>query len=225
MFILRLFCLLTLFFVHSVQAFKVDTLSKIVSRDKEYIILSGEGSREFVYTSLTHARTNQQGEIYEEQLDPSMVSEWPVIIEPGEVILDNYDEVRLKITRNSSVLHDDTVIGLSFIPDKVKASETKDSGLQLSVGYKTWLFLPGTSSLTGDVSVSRKNNDAVINNDTNKILRVVVDNCGKERSDSCSGMVMSLPGTKKIINTPGEQLHLEFYTIDEKQKKIKELTL
>ncbi|EJB1614790.1 hypothetical protein MUI22_005063, partial [Salmonella enterica] len=134
------------------SAFQVDTLSKVIVKDNESLVVTGDTGREYLYTSLSRVYVDSAGNIQETLLSPDDVENWPLIVEPGEIILDRGDDVRVKINRNGQQLPEDTVLGLSFIPENVKKNEQKGSGLQMSVGYKTWLFIPGTSKLRGKVS-------------------------------------------------------------------------
>ncbi|EJG5422732.1 hypothetical protein NAD24_004857, partial [Salmonella enterica] len=135
----------------TVSAFQVDTLSKVIVKDNESLVVTGDTGREYLYTSLSRVYVDSAGNIQETLLSPDDVENWPLIVEPGEIILDRGDDVRVKINRNGQQLPEDTVLGLSFIPENVKKNEQKGSGLQMSVGYKTWLFIPGTSQLRGKV--------------------------------------------------------------------------
>ncbi|EBM7368366.1 hypothetical protein NYH65_004962, partial [Salmonella enterica] len=127
------------------SAFQVDTLSKVIAKDNESLVVTGDAEREYLYTTLSRVYVDSAGNIQETLLSPDDVENWPLIVEPGEIILDRGDDVRVKINRNGQQLAEDTVLGLSFIPENVKKNEQKGSGLQMSVGYKTWLFIPGTS--------------------------------------------------------------------------------
>ncbi|EEG7923220.1 hypothetical protein NF163_003188 [Salmonella enterica] len=201
------------------SAFQVDTLSKIIAKENESLVVTGDTGREYLYTSLTRVYVDSAGNIQETLLSPDDVENWPVIVEPGEIILDRGDNVRVKINRNGQQLPEDTVLGLSFIPEIAKKNEQKGSGLQMSVGYKTWLFIPGTSVLRGKVSAYRNGNKIFISNSTNKILRVVINSDKNE-----NGLFISLPGTKKEFDSiKGEEV-VDFYLVD-RSEKIKEIKL
>ncbi|EIZ7192393.1 molecular chaperone [Salmonella enterica] len=217
---------LSIFFSAYAPAFQVDTLSKIILKDDDSLILTGDTGREYLYTSLSRVRVDRMGNIHEDLLTPENIENWPVIVDPGEVILDQGDEVRVRINRNGPQDQDDIVLGLSFIPERTINNRAKGSGLQVSVGYKAWLFIPGKAPLSGDVTAYRKANKIIIDNTTNKILRIMVH--GDNRSGSGDGTdnsLMSLPGTKKEIDATKGKLILDFYGIDSAQKKVKELTL
>ncbi|HIC6969603.1 hypothetical protein ACQSET_22210 [Salmonella enterica] len=201
------------------SAFQVDTLSKIITKDNESLLLTGDTGREYLYTSLSHVQVDSSGKIMETYLSPEDIENWPVIVEPGEVVLDKEDEVRVRINRNGQQSQEDIVLGLSFIPESTKDKEKKGFGLQMSVGYKTWLFIPGSSQLTGSVSAYRKGDKIFINNSTNKILRVVVNS----NKDS-NGIFMSIPGAKKEFDSVKGNFILDFYLAD-KSEKIKEIKL
>ncbi|ECH6755555.1 TPA: hypothetical protein ACGT6A_004373 [Salmonella enterica] len=215
----------SIFFSVCASAFQVDTLSKIITKD-DSLLLTGDTGREYLYTSLSRVRVDHAGNIHEDPLAPEDIENWPVIVDPGEVILDQGDEVRVRINRNGPQNQDDIVLGLSFIPESTTNNKAKGSGLQVSVGYKAWLFIPGNAPLSGDVTAYRKANKIVIHNTTNKILRIMVhgDN-SSENSNTTDNSLMSLPGTKKEIDATKSELTIDFYGIDSTQKKIKELTL
>ncbi|EAW1164912.1 hypothetical protein PX617_005042 [Salmonella enterica subsp. enterica] len=201
------------------SAFQVDTLSKVIAKDNESLVVTGDAEREYLYTTLSRVYVDSAGDIQETLLSPDDVENWPLIVEPGEIILDRGDDVRVKINRNGQQLAEDTVLGLSFIPENVKKNEQKGSGLQMSVGYKTWLFIPGTSQLRGKVSAYRNGDKIFISNSTNKILRIVINSDKTE-----NGFFMSLPGTKKeFVSIRGEEV-IDFYLVD-KSGKIKEIKL
>lgn len=217
---------LSIFFSAYAPAFQVDTLSKVISKDDDSLILTGDAGREYLYTSLSRVRVDRMGNIHEDLLAPENIENWPVIVDPGEVILDQGDEVRVRINRNGPQDQDDIVLGLSFIPERTINNRAKGSGLQVSVGYKAWLFIPGKALLSGDVTAYRKANKIIIDNTTNKILRIMVhgDNCSGS-GDGTDNSLMSLPGTKKEIDATKGKLILDFYGIDSAQKKVKELAL
>lgn len=217
---------LSIFFSAYAPAFQVDTLSKIILKDDDSLILTGDAGREYLYTSLSRVRVDRMGNIHEDLLAPENIENWPVIVDPGEVILDQGDEVRVRINRNGPQGQDDIVLGLSFIPERMINNRAKGSGLQVSVGYKAWLFIPGKAPLSGDVTAYRKANKIIIDNTTNKILRIMVHGDNSSGSgDGTDNSLMSLPGTKKEIDATKGKLILDFYGIDSAQKKVKELTL
>ncbi|EEF9634126.1 hypothetical protein GWK06_00420 [Salmonella enterica] len=217
---------LSIFFSAYAPAFQVDTLSKIILKDDDSLILTGDTGREYLYTSLSRVRVDRMGNIHEDLLAPENIENWPVIVDPGEVILDQGDEVRVRINRNGPQGQDDIVLGLSFIPERMINNRAKGSGLQVSVGYKAWLFIPGKAPLSGDVTAYRKANKIIIDNTTNKILRIMVHGDNSSGSgDGTDNSLMSLPGTKKEIDATKGKLILDFYGIDSAQKKVKELTL
>lgn len=216
----------SIFFSVCASAFQVDTLSKIITKDDDSLVLTGDTGREYLYTSLSRVRVDHAGNIHEDPLAPEDIESWPVIVDPGEVILDQGNEVRVRINRNGPQDQDDIVLGLSFIPESTTNNKAKGSGLQVSVGYKAWLFIPGNAPLSGDVTASRKANKIVIDNTTNKILRIMVHgNNSPGSSNATDNSLMSLPGTKKEIDATKSELIIDFYGIDSTQKKIKELIL
>ncbi|EAN5735412.1 hypothetical protein EJD04_21860 [Salmonella enterica] len=217
---------LSIFFSAYAPAFQVDTLSKIISKDDDSLILTGDAGREYLYTSLSRVRVDRMGNIHEDLLAPENIENWPVIVDPGEVILDEGDEVRVRINRNGPQDQDDIVLGLSFIPERTINNRAKGSGLQVSVGYKAWLFIPGQAPFRGDVTAYRTATKIVIDNNTNKILRIMVHGDNSLVSDNgTDNSLMSLPGTKKEIDAIKGKLILDVYRIDGAQGKIKELTL
>lgn len=215
-----------IFFSAYAPAFQVDTLSKIITKDDDSLILTGDTGREYLYTSLSRVRVDRAGNIHEDLLAPEDIENWPVIVEPGEMILDQGDEVRVRINRNGPQNQNDIVLGLSFIPESTTNNSAKGSGLQISVGYKAWLFIPGKAPLSGDVTAYRKATKIVIDNATNKILKIMVHSANDSGIDNNTvNSLMSLPGTKKEINATKSKFTLDIYEIDSMQKKIKELTL
>ncbi|EEC2776983.1 hypothetical protein CDA89_25500, partial [Salmonella enterica] len=96
------------------SAFQVDTLSKVIVKDNESLVVTGDTGREYLYTSLSRVYVDSAGNIQETLLSPDDVENWPLIVEPGEIILDRGDDVRVKINRNGQQLPEDTVLGLSF---------------------------------------------------------------------------------------------------------------
>lgn len=217
---------LSIFFSAYVSAFQVDTLSKIITKDDDSLVLTGDTGREYLYTSLSRVRVDHAGNIHEDPLAPEDIEGWPVIVDPGEVILDQGDEVRVRINRNGPQDEDDIVLGLSFIPESTTNNSAKGSGLQISVGYKTWLFIPGKAPLKGDITAYRKENKVVIDNSTNKIMRIMVHgDTSTGNGNVTDNTLISLPGTKKEIDVTKDKLILGIYTIDSTKKKVKELTL
>lgn len=207
------------------RAFQIDTLTRVIDKDNEYLEITGEHDREYIYTQLTQIFTDNKEGIREIPLNPEQVSAWPVIVEPGEIVLDNGDKVRVRITRNGPRRDEDIVLGLAFIPEKVSGKSAKSLGLQISVGYKAWLFIPGKAPLQGLVTAHKENGKLVIDNATNKILRMVPGGCDAGIKEECAGSVISLPGLRKQITVAEGVRTLDIYMIDDSQEKIKVITL
>lgn len=222
----RLVILVVIIFPAFTRAFQVDTLSRIMTTDHDYLLLTGDSGREYLYTELSRVKVDRAGNINETPLTPEHIQDWPVIVDPGEIVLDQGDEVRVRINRNGPLRQDDIVLGLSFIPESAAGKEKSGSGLQIAVGYKVWLFIPGTAPLRGDVTASRQGDKIVINNATNKILRVAVSYCSSPGAGKCDdNSIISLPGTRKTLNATEGKYVLDVYGTDRMQKKIKVITL
>ncbi|HFW3091205.1 TPA: hypothetical protein ACIBE3_004914 [Salmonella enterica subsp. enterica serovar Reading] len=218
--------LIFLFFsVPAARGFQIDTLTRVINKDNEYLEITGDHDREYIYTRLTQVFPDNKGGLREVPLDPGQVSSWPVIVEPGEIVLDKADQVRVRIMRNGPQQDEDRVLGLAFIPENVSGKTGRNSGLQISVGYKAWLFIPGKSPLKGQVTAVRENGKLIIDNMTNKILRIVPGGCAGNRKYECSGAVISLPQTRKQIDDTDSIRSLAIYLIGNSQKKIKVITL
>ncbi len=217
---------LILFFYNiNANAFFVDTLSKVVDKDIDFITIKGEESREYIFTSLSTIKTTPDGMLLENKVNPEEVSQWPVIISPGEIIIDKNDEVRIKIIKNNKNIKKDTVMGLSLIPEQAEKNKKNGSTLNLAIGYKVWLFISGTEKINGDVFVKRIGKEALITNKTNKILRIAIDSCNTNSAKDCYGDVLSVPGTIKTINIPEQETKFSFYMINAEQSKIKEIEI
>ncbi len=218
--------ILIVFFIGSdVQAFQIDTLTKVIDKDTQYIEITGEYEREYIYTQLTQLLTDKKHGLREIPFNPEDISSWPIIVEPGEIVLDKADKIRVKIIRNGPQQDEDRVSGLAFIPEKVRRKKIQDSGLQISVGYKVWLFIPGKSPLKGQIKASKKSGNITIENMTNKILRIVPDDCSGKNKSECAGAVILLPYTSKQIDDSEHVQTLSIYLINDLHKKIKVITL
>lgn len=207
------------------RAFQTDTLTRVIDKDTQYIEITGEHDREYIYTQLTQVLTDKQDGLREVPVNPEQVSSWPVIVEPGEIVIDKADKIRVRITRNGPQQDEDRVSGLAFIPENVHGKQIQRSGLQISVGYKVWLFIPGKAPLKGQITAFRKDGKVIIENMTNKIVRIVPDGCAENNKSECSGTVISLPQTRKQLETAEHVRTLDIYLINDSQKKIKVITL
>lgn len=210
-----------------VHAFKVDSLLKVMNGQDNSVVLTSdrESGREYIHVSLSGIVMSGDDKGKEFPLDANNVSAWPVLVEPGEVVLDAGDEVKLKIIRNSERQSEDMVIGISFIPDAERV-QIDNSSLQVSVGYKTWLILPGTSELIGDIRARRDGKKIIIDNISNKIIRVLPESCASNLPSECLSNIISLPGTSKIIDTESSGKNtLVFYSFADLSKKLKEVVL
>lgn len=222
----KLVILVVIIFPSFTRAFQVDTLSKIMTTDHDYLLLTGDSGREYLYTELSRVQVDSKGNIHETPLTPEHIQNWPVIVAPGEVVLDQGDEVRVSINRNGPQRQQDIVLGLSFIPESAADKEKRGAGLQIAVGYKVWLFIPGTAPLKGEVTASRRGDKIVINNATNKILRVAVSHCSDPGVGKCDhNNIISLPETRKALDATEGKYVLNIYGTDRMQKKIKVITL
>ncbi|ECF6065600.1 hypothetical protein FNO09_13230 [Salmonella enterica subsp. diarizonae] len=222
----RFVILVVIIFPAFTRAFQVDTLSRIMTTDHDYLLLTGDSGREYLYTDLSRVQVDSEGNIHETPLTPEHIQDWPVIVDPGEIVLDQGDEVRVRINRNGPQRQDDIVLGLSFIPESAAVKEKRGSGLQIAVGYKVWLFIPGTAPLRGNVTASRQGGKIVVNNTSNKILRVAVSHCSGPGAGKCDdNSIISLPGTRKAFDATEGKYVLNVYGTDRMQKKIKVITL
>lgn len=218
--------LIILFFIMSdARAFQIDTLTRVIDKDTQYIEITGEHDREYIYTQLTQVLMDKQDGLREVPVNPEQVSSWPVIVEPGEIVIDKADKIRVRITRNGPQQDEDRVSGLAFIPEKVHDKQIQRSGLQISVGYKVWLFIPGKASLKGQITAFRKDGKVIIENMTNKIVRIVPDGCAEKNKSECNGTVISLPQSSKQLEAAEHVRTLDIYLINDSQKKIKVITL
>lgn len=226
------FCRSALLFIGGVlslnaNAFKVDSLLKVMDDNNNNIIISSDRptGREFIHLNLSSIIMSGENKGKEIPFDQNNVSTWPVLVEPSEVVLDAGDEIRVKIIRNTVRQTDDMVVGVSFIPDPEKV-QVNNSSLQVSVGYKTWLVIPGSSAFVGDVSAKRHGQKIIISNASNKIVRVLPNDCSGVGPSKCLSSIISLPGTTKEIDSESTlSTTLSFYDFSELSKKIKEVTL
>lgn len=220
--------ILSIILSSSCFAFQVSTLYKVFDIDNNnYITLTGDNTqREYIYTTLSQVTVTPTGDLKEDALKPEDIAQWPVIIEPGEIVLNTGEEIRLSITKNVETIVNDRVLGISFIPEQTQSGQHKDNtGLQMAIGYKTWLFIPGSSALEGNVKTTRKGQQVFIENRTNKVLRVVIENCKEVNTEPCSGFVFSLPNTTKIVEVNESKATLTIYTIANAEEKLKEVIL
>lgn len=223
------FYLLFILFIvsHQANAFRVDSLLKVMNNQDNSIVISSDlqNGREFIHMTLSEVIMNGKNKGEEVPLAMNNVSSWPVLIEPAAVVLNAGDEIRLKIIRNSEHQADDRVIGISFIPDPEKI-HANSSSLQVSVGYKTWLILPGSSIFKGDINAYRHGDKITINNASNKIVRALSGSCINQKDSECVNNMILIPGASKSIDVEQEGKNtFVFYSFSDVAKKIKEITL
>ncbi|MGY0144671.1 hypothetical protein [Edwardsiella tarda] len=210
----------------SANAFKVDSLLKVMNDEDDYITLISdqESGREFIHINLSTVEISGEKKGKEIPFDPQSVSLWPIIIEPSEIVLDAGDEVRVRITRNATNQANDLLVGATFIPD-AKALRVKDSTLQVSVGYKTWIVIPGSDPLLGEIEAKRDGESIVINNFSNKIIRALPDECINTTPDECLSNIILLPGATKKVKNSRRKSVISFYDFSSKNKAIKKISI
>ncbi|EBC1670944.1 hypothetical protein RQ094_003886 [Salmonella enterica] len=210
----------------SASAFHVDSMLKVFSEKNNHFILTSEKKegRDYIFVSLTEMKLKPDGGYQEIPLNPEAVAEWPIIISPGDIVLDSGDEVKVNIIRNSPQPADDRVIGVAFIPD-AENRMVNGAALQIALGYKAWLIIPGSAPFKGNVETYRSENSIIINNMTNKILRIGINECQEHEDKICSDEIISLPGSHKKIATSGKELSINIYTLSKPGQLFRKLKL
>lgn len=181
----------------SVSAFSVDSMFKIDNGKDNYLLLKNTTNRvEFVNVRMSKI-TVEQGEVKEHPFDTEDFLHWPVYTTPSSVILDPGGAERVSIIRVNKDNKEDTMVGISLIPDTLSSF---NNSVDVSVGYKAWYLMPGSSEMTGRLTASRDGKgNIVLNNQTNKHISMTVNACGDKNftDKTCISSLFMLAGTSK----------------------------
>ena len=195
----KFLCFLLLPF--SAHAFNIDSMVKYYNKDN-FFILTGDKkeTREYIYTTITEL-TVSNGKDVERELLSSDVARWPIIAEPSEILLNDGEQVKVKIEKNHVDSNEDRIFGITFTPDLI--SNKGDKNYNIGFGYKVWMIVPGKQKIQGDMSVMRGASlgDFIISNKTNKVVEVDVNYCkDASATKSCRGQLVIRPRADKKIS-------------------------
>ncbi|WP_421335585.1 hypothetical protein [Aeromonas veronii] len=220
---------LALFCSASVGAFSVDSMFKIDNGKDNFLLLKNTTNRvEFINVRLSKI-TVEQGKVQEQPFDTEDFLHWPVYTTPSSIILDPGSAERVSIVRVNKENKEDAMVGISLIPDTLSSF---NNSVDVSVGYKAWYLMPGSSEMTGRLTASRDSQgNIVLRNQTNKHLSMTINACGdKSFTDKeCISSLFMLSGTSKEValstlkGSTGNRIHIRYH--DALKKAIHELAI
>lgn len=195
------------------SAFSIDSMVRFSGKD-DFFQVSGNGKdREYVYVTLSELISDKNNKHHEIFYDASNVTSWPVSAEPSEIIVAPGEQVRVRINKNYKSSGEDRIFGIMFTPDVLH--DQSINRYNIPFGYKAWLIVPGTDPLSGSLDVNKaiKKNAYIIKNDTNKVISVQTDYCGKSELKNCKSQLISRPYSEKEIeiNSNGSPVEFNFY--------------
>ncbi|HAK6119782.1 TPA: hypothetical protein H2R31_004931 [Salmonella enterica] len=212
------------------SAFSIDSMIKFSDSDKDnYFLVSGNNKgREYIYVTLSELISDKNNRHHEIFYDASNVTRWPVSAEPADIIVSPGEQVRVVIHKNYRSSGEDRIFGIMFNPDTLNNKNSNQYNIPF--GYKAWLIVPGTDPMTGTVDVSKAagKNRYIVKNDTNKVMNIRTDYCGKTENQNCKSQLIARPYSEKTveINSNGTPVKFSFYTGAGKgEKPVKRKTL
>ncbi|MGY0155221.1 hypothetical protein ACVQK1_15860 [Edwardsiella tarda] len=211
-------------------AFSVDSLFKVDGENNRFFVLKNPES-EPVYLSITLSELQRKagGGYHEVPFTAAEFLNWPLYIDPSEVVIDAEGEVRVSVMRANSVPAYDRIIGVSFIPDALRQQQAQpDSNVAISIGYKSWYIIPGSQPIQGEPAAWLRDGKIHFDNQSSRVLRFEMDLCqgiSEEKAKArCYGEAILLPGNRKIIAIPAganvRQGRVTFSTLSGSYKKV-----
>ncbi len=189
-------------------AFSVDSLFKVDGENSRFFVLKNP-ERDPIYLAITLSELQRKagGGYHETPFLAAEFLNWPLYIDPPDVVVDAEGEVRVSVIRANRVPEYDRIIGVSFIPDALRQQqEQPDSNVAISIGYKSWYIIPGSLPIKGEPTAWVGDGKIHFNNQSSRVLRFEMDLCqgvSEEKAKAlCYGESILLPGNHKIIDVP-----------------------
>ncbi|WP_421279036.1 hypothetical protein [Aeromonas veronii] len=194
--------LLGALFSASLMAFSVDSMFKVDDGKEGHLLLKNTtGRTEFISIRLSRVSIENE-KIREQPFDTSDFLRWPMYLTPSSIILDPGAAERVSIVRVNKENKEDVMIGISLMPD-ILSSYGKNS-MELSIGYKVWYLMPGSSEMRGELIGERNNENKFLflRNQTNKHVSMTINFCGEVNFTdvNCTSSLFMLSGSNKSID-------------------------
>lgn len=200
--------MLALLMTNPAQAFSVDSLFKVDSENNRFFILKNpDAEPAYLSIVLSELQRKENGRYQETPFAAEDFLNWPIYIDPAEVVVDAEGEVRLSVVSANKPVAQDRIIGVSFIPDALRQQqEQPESSVAISIGYKSWYIIPGTQPIQGEPAAWLSGGKIHFNNQSNKVLSFEMDLCkgvsAEKAKATCYGESVLLPGNSKVIDIP-----------------------
>ncbi|EUD07276.1 hypothetical protein [Providencia alcalifaciens] len=210
------------------HAFSVDSMIKY-SNKEDYFLITGnnQNKREYINVTISELLYKKDAPPREINYTAKNIEDWPILIDPAEIIVDSGEQVKVKITNNSKP-NNDRIFGITFTPDIQNNKELHDYNLDF--GFKTWYIIPGNTPMEGTLTAQKgiKNGEYIISNQTNKIVEVKLNYCNNKNETNCKGQLITAPYTEKKIHLDKKQknIMIDFYLgYNDKKEPIKRIKI
>ncbi|QLK43869.1 hypothetical protein DR996_00420 [Vibrio owensii] len=202
--------LTAILFIYSAQTFalNVDKMIIFTKKNQETAILKVTNPADYpVMFKVELGERNEKGNISPLALED--FDNWPAFLDRTEYFIDPKGEVEVNVRLISNMMGEhskkDVILAIDVTPESinVEGNETDDSdNMSILMGYRTWLILPKSGQVQGDVSITEENGKYYVVNNLDTVAFLNINACDTKFSEGvkCSGMEWVLAGKKKELN-------------------------
>ncbi|MFB1076448.1 hypothetical protein [Photobacterium damselae] len=189
------------------NALTVDTMLKISDENGTGVFSLANDLNEpsFITVKPSKVIVSTDGEIKRIQYTKDNLQDWEISLTQNKIIL---DPKRTKNVGVRSLCADgcdrskDTVFALKFLPSPYVKDGQKKAAVSINYGYEPLFVIPAEKP-SYKYNIDRVDSDKVIiNNKSNSLLRVYINQCDLNNKKDCSKNVIVLSGRNKTVKLP-----------------------
>ncbi|MGR5369132.1 hypothetical protein [Photobacterium damselae] len=188
------------------NALTVDTMLKISDDNGTgvFSISNDLDEPSFIKIKPSKIIVTPDGNIKRELYTESNMLDWEIALTQMKVILDPKRVKNIGVRSLCSEGCDrskDNVFALKFLPSPYRKDGQKKSSVSINYGYEPLFVIPAREPVY-KYTIERIDNNIKVNNKSNSLIRVFVNQCnGKIKSD-CSKNIIVLAGRNKRVSLP-----------------------
>ncbi|ENP8454218.1 hypothetical protein ACEI25_000840 [Photobacterium damselae] len=190
----------------STNAMTIDTMLKISDDNGTgvFSITNDLKDPSFIKIKPSKITINNDGELVKNEYTKDNLNEWEIAITQNKVIV---EPNRVKNIGVRSLCVDgcdrsqDTVFAIKFLPSPYIKDGRKKASVTINYGYEALFVIPALEP-SYKYKISRDDDNILLENKGNSLLRVFVNQCRNEIKSSCSRSAVVLAGRKKTLKLP-----------------------
>lgn len=185
------------------SAFTVDNMILVANQDNNGVLTITSNSKEPEYVKgFINKIDIVDGEIKKVKLTKDNLPLWDLALIPNKVILNPGERRRLSmknLCKKNCEIGKDRMYQVVLLP--TTKDEEEENSVGINFGYAPVFIIP-TSNPKIDYSFSFKNGKLHVNNKSNTMLYVQVDNCTENLTKNCSESYTVVSGRIKDFDVP-----------------------